>query len=64
MPFESKAQMRWMFAKKPEMAKEWAAHTPDTKDLPEKKKKVKKSIEILSLDEAYKLIKGNYYGEE
>ena len=55
--------MRWMFAKKPEMAKEWAEHTPDTEDLPEKKKKVKKSlIEIVSLDEAYKLIKGIYYG--
>ena len=63
MPFASKSQMRWMFAKKPEMAKEWAEHTPDTEDLPEKKKKVKKSlIEIVSLDEAYKLIKGIYYG--
>jgi len=35
MPFESKAQQRWMFAKHPKMAKRWAKHTPDIKDLPE-----------------------------
>ena len=34
MPFESKAQMRWMFATHPEMAKKWAQHTPDMKHLP------------------------------
>jgi hypothetical protein len=38
-----------MFAKKPEMAKEWAAHTPDTKNLPEKKKvKHMKKSEIVN----------------
>jgi len=36
MPFKSKAQMRFMFSKKPEMAKEWAAKTPSIKKLPEK----------------------------
>ena len=35
MPFDSKAQARWMFAKKPEMAKEWAGKTRNFKDLPE-----------------------------
>ncbi|RLI87994.1 MAG: hypothetical protein DRP01_00140 [Archaeoglobales archaeon] len=43
MPFESKAQQRWMFAKHPAMAKEWAAHTPGIKKLPEKKMKKKNS---------------------
>jgi len=37
MPFESKAQQRWMFANKPRMAERWAKHTPDIKELPEKK---------------------------
>jgi hypothetical protein len=37
MPFESKSQMRWMFANHPEMAKRWAKHTKNTKSLPEKK---------------------------
>lgn len=36
MPFKSKAQMRWMFANHPEMAKRWAEHTPDIKNLPER----------------------------
>ena len=34
MPFKSKAQERWMFENKPEMAKEFAKHT-DQKRLPE-----------------------------
>ena len=37
MPFESRAQQRWMFSQKPEMAKRWAKETPDIKKLPEKK---------------------------
>lgn len=37
MPFSSKSQQRWMFATHPEMAKRWAAHTPNMKKLPEKK---------------------------
>lgn len=35
MPFKSKKQQRWMFANDPKMAKRWAKHTPDIKDLPE-----------------------------
>jgi hypothetical protein len=35
MPFKSKAQMRWMFANHPEMAKRWAHETPDIKRLPD-----------------------------
>ncbi len=40
-PFRSKKQMKWMFATKPEMAKEWAAKTPNIKALPVKVKKSK-----------------------
>ena len=40
MPFESKAQQRFMFAKHPRIAKRWAAET-DFSDLPEKKKRAK-----------------------
>ena len=36
MPFKSKSQLRWMFANKPAMAKEWADHTPSIKALPDK----------------------------
>jgi len=41
----SQSQARWMFAKHPEMAKEWMAETPKLSSLPEhvgkKKKKPK-----------------------
>ena len=37
MPFQSKAQQGFMFAKHPKIAKRWAKETPDMKDLPEKK---------------------------
>lgn len=36
MPFKSKSQQRWMFAKHPQMAKRWADETPNIKRLPEK----------------------------
>lgn len=36
MPFKSKAQMRFMFAKHPGIAKEFAGKTKDVKNLPEK----------------------------
>jgi hypothetical protein len=39
MPFKSQAQMRLLYAKNPQMAKEWAAKTPNIKALPEKVKK-------------------------
>lgn len=35
MPFKSKAQMRWMFARKPAMARKWKEHTKNVKRLPE-----------------------------
>lgn len=41
VPFKSQAQMRFMFAKYPKMAKEWASKTPAPKALPEKVKKAK-----------------------
>lgn len=39
MPFKSKAQRKFMYAKHPEMAKEWEDKTPKGKKLPEKVKK-------------------------
>lgn len=41
MPFKSSAQRRFLFAKKPEIAKEFAKKTPKDKKLPEKVKKKK-----------------------
>jgi len=40
MPFKSKAQAKYMFAKKPAIAKEFAAKTPSIKALPNKVKKL------------------------
>ncbi len=37
MPFESKAQQRFLFAKHPDIAKRWAAETPNIKALPARK---------------------------
>jgi len=37
MPFRSRSQARFMFAKHPEMAKRWARETPALRSLPEKK---------------------------
>lgn len=39
MPFVSKSQQKFMFAKHPKIAKRWAEHTPDIKSLPEKVEK-------------------------
>ncbi len=41
MPFKSKAQAKFMFAKKPELAKEFASKTKSIKALPNKVKKGK-----------------------
>ena len=35
MPFKSKAQRRFMYAKHPKIAKRWSKHTPKGKELPE-----------------------------
>lgn len=42
MPFKSKAQQGYMFIHHPELAKEFAAHTTNYKDLPEHVKRAKK----------------------
>ena len=39
MPFVSRAEERFLYAKHPEIAKRWASETPDIKSLPEKKRK-------------------------
>lgn len=39
MPFKSKAQRRFMYAKHPKMAAEWEEKTAKGKKLPEKVKK-------------------------
>lgn len=43
MPFKSKAQARYLFAKEPEVAKEFASKTKSIKALPEHVKKKKKA---------------------
>lgn len=44
MPFQSKAQARFMFSQHPKIAKEWAKETPNLKKLPMHKKFSKKAI--------------------
>lgn len=44
MPFKSKAQQKFMFAKKPEMANRWAKETPNIDSLPEHAPKLKKNL--------------------
>lgn len=36
MPFKSKAQQRYLFANDPQVAKEFAAKTPNMKGLPDR----------------------------
>ena len=47
MPFESKSQQRFMFAKHPGIAKRWAHETPSIKKLPEKVKQAFKEVDNL-----------------
>ncbi len=47
MPFKSKAQMKYLYAKEPEIAKEFASKTKDFKRLPEKKKKYSKIKKLI-----------------
>lgn len=54
MPFESKAQERYLFAKHPEIAKEFAAHTPEDKKLPNHKKPLKKRVKDMKVDKEKK----------
>lgn len=42
MPFKSQAQRKFMYAKHPEMAKEWEDKTPKGKPLPKKVSKKSK----------------------
>jgi len=42
MPFKSEAQRKYLFAKLPKVAKEFAEHTPKGKKLPKKVKRVVK----------------------
>lgn len=42
MPFKSKAQVGYMFANHPKLAKKWADKYGMPKDMPKKKKKGKK----------------------
>ena len=59
MPFESEAQRRWMYANKPEMAKEWQKKTPKGVKLPKKKPREKRAEEE-GIDPA--LYAGGVYG--
>ncbi len=42
MPFRSRAQQKFMFARMPKVAKRWAKETPNIKNLPQKVRKKKK----------------------
>ena len=46
MPFVSEAQRKWMYANKPKVAKEWEAHTPTGKTLPERVKKTRRQMRV------------------
>lgn len=46
MPFKSDSQRRYLFSQEPEIAKEFAKHTPKGKDLPEKVIKKKIMVKI------------------
>ena len=41
MPFKSESQRKYLFSQKPEVAKEFAEHTPKGKKLPKQLKKKK-----------------------
>lgn len=50
MPFQSKAQARWMFANHPQMARRWAHETPGgIKSLPDRVKG--NDVKKMSLEE-------------
>jgi hypothetical protein len=44
MPFKSDAQRRYLYSQEPEVAKEFAKHTPKGIDLPEKIAKLKSTL--------------------
>lgn len=50
MPFKSKAQQRYLFSKKPDIAEEFAEHTPKSsyKKMPEHVAKDKNGLKALS----------------
>lgn len=50
MPFRSKAQRKWMYENKPEMAKKWEEHTPKDAKLPEKVAKSSKPVKIKKVE--------------
>jgi hypothetical protein len=63
MPFKSIAQERWMFANHPEMAKQWAADTPDQSALPSRvgdkmQKKSKADPRMDALNELHSMLSG------
>ncbi|MFW9801200.1 MAG: hypothetical protein ACFFFC_00990 [Candidatus Thorarchaeota archaeon] len=62
MPFKSKAQRRFMFAKHPQMAKEWAAHTPKGANLPEHVKQSAFFDELQQIIEAKNMAKHSGLG--
>ncbi len=55
MPFKSKAQRRFLYAARPELAKEWESVTPKNAKLPEKTSK-KKSPNRLAILKKHNLV--------
>lgn len=56
MPFKSQTQARYMFAKHPKIAKEFASQTPSIKALPDKKTSQAKALERASKRADKKLV--------
>jgi len=44
MPFQSKAQMKYLYANEPKVANEFSKKTDNFADLPEKKKAIQKKL--------------------
>ncbi len=59
MPFQSKAQARFMFAKHPAIAKRWEDMTPSIKALPQHVKK-KKPMAVLTTAQRKRLPKNSF----
>jgi len=53
MPFKSDAQRRFMYAKHPEIAKEFSEHTPKGADLPEHVKRKAKKKALRKIADSY-----------
>lgn len=59
MPFKSDAQRKYLYAKKPKVAKRFAEETPKNAKLPARARKKKSSL-LNAYEEGGKRLKGRY----